>query len=82
MGFIQKQGLEDKFFEHMKQVATYEEDQRYRVRQLIFEFIRIKLKQKGKDMENTYHYYKLNKELQAVKLSLDCFPKKAKLIEN
>ncbi|WP_342494145.1 hypothetical protein [Bacillus sp. FSL R5-0447] len=31
LGFIQKQGLEDKFFEHMKQVATYEEDQRYRV---------------------------------------------------
>ncbi|ODB64434.1 hypothetical protein A7313_17430 [Bacillus velezensis] len=31
LGFIQKQGLEDKFIEHMKQVATYEEDQRYRV---------------------------------------------------
>ncbi|RDY88704.1 hypothetical protein C3733_08250 [Bacillus amyloliquefaciens] len=31
LGFIQKQGLEDKFIEHMKQVAAYEEDQRYRV---------------------------------------------------
>ncbi|WP_342490481.1 hypothetical protein [Bacillus sp. FSL R5-0443] len=31
LGFIQKHGLEDKFLEHMKQVATYEEDQRYRV---------------------------------------------------
>ncbi len=31
LGFIQKQGLEDKFIEHMKQVAAYEEDQKYRV---------------------------------------------------
>lgn len=31
LGFIQKHGLEDVFLEHMKQVAAYEEDQRYRV---------------------------------------------------
>ncbi|MGG4380246.1 hypothetical protein ABEW22_19480 [Bacillus velezensis] len=31
LGFIQKHGLEDKFLGHMKQVAAYEEDQRYRV---------------------------------------------------
>lgn len=31
LGFIQKQGLEDKFIEHMKHVSAYEEDQRYRV---------------------------------------------------
>ncbi|ATO30445.1 hypothetical protein RA13_13590 [Bacillus atrophaeus] len=31
LGFINKQGLEDKFIEHMKEVAKYEEDHRYRV---------------------------------------------------